>query len=158
MFVIIGIYNLVDSIIKPQNLTFTNNVNMPYTIILIILTLIMSIQLIVFLFRIAKNKTLELLKRIPAGIGCAVVSLSLAVSLFLLPYFWVFGFEPEHFVTKDGKQMVAYVNSFLQVKVEYYDYENPFIRGNQLRLEENYGNGGYDPFEQDKMPEVKNYF
>lgn len=156
MFVIIGIYNLVDSIIKPKKFTFTNNVNMPYTIILIILTLVISIQVIVFLFRVAKNKALELLKRIPAGIGCTVVSLLLAVSLFLLPYCWVFGFEPEHFVTKDGKQMVAYVNSFLQVNVDYYDYKNPFVRGTRLKLEEDYGNGGYDPFEQDEMPKVKN--
>lgn len=37
--------------------------------------------------------------------------------------------------------MVAYVNSFLKGDVEYYDYKNPFVRGTQLRLEENKGVG-----------------
>ncbi len=157
MFVIIATYNLIAFMLKPKGLTFTNNVNMPYTILLIIFTLVMFIQVIVFLYRIAKNKALVRLIRIPSGIGCAVIALLLAVSLLFLPYFWVFGFEPEHFVTKDGKQMAAYVNSFLQVEVDYYDYKNLFVRGSKLKIREDYGNGGYDPFEQDKMPKVKRY-
>ncbi len=53
--------------------------------------------------------------------------------------------------------MVAYVNSFLEVNVNYYDYVNQFVRGNRLKINENYGNGGYDPFKQDEMPTVKRY-
>lgn len=46
--------------------------------------------------------------------------------------------------------MVAYVDSFLQVEVKYYDYINPFIRGNKIRIYEDYGSGGFDPFEKDE--------
>ncbi|HAT4320535.1 TPA: hypothetical protein I9071_001655 [Clostridium perfringens] len=35
---------------------------------------------------------------------------------------------------------------FLEVRVEYYDYINPFIRGNKIRIEYDYGDGGYDQF------------
>ncbi|WP_415277633.1 hypothetical protein [Clostridium perfringens] len=56
----------------------------------------------------------------------------------------------EHFVEKDGKKMVARVNSFMKVYVEYYDYINPVIRGNKIKIEEDYGEGGYDPFEADE--------
>lgn len=49
---------------------------------------------------------------------------------------------------KDGKKMVARVNSFMKVRVEYYDYINPFVRGNKMKIEEDYGEGGYDPFEE----------
>ena len=49
------------------------------------------------------------------------------------------------------------VNSFLQVRVAYYDYVNCFVRGNQVRISEDYGSGGYDPFEIDKMPSPQKY-
>jgi len=62
MFVIIGIYNLVDSVIKPQNLTYTNNANMPYAIILIILTLVMSIQVIVFFIPNCEEQSFRTIK------------------------------------------------------------------------------------------------
>ncbi|MEG2788351.1 MAG: hypothetical protein RR942_11105 [Romboutsia sp.] len=53
--------------------------------------------------------------------------------------------------------MVACVNSFLQVNVDYYDYVNKFVRGNKLKINEDYGNGGYDPFQSNQMPEVERY-
>lgn len=54
--------------------------------------------------------------------------------------------------------MVACVNSFLQVRVAYYDYVNCFVRGNQVRISEDYGSGGYDPFEIDKCHHHKNIY
>lgn len=52
--------------------------------------------------------------------------------------------------------MVAYVDSFLQVNVYYYDYKNAFVHGG-MRAREDYGNGGYDPFDRNEMPNVKHY-
>ena len=54
---------------------------------------------------------------------------------------------PEHIVRKDGKKYVAYVNGFLRTYVYYYDYKNIFVVGNQKRIEEDYGKGGFDPIE-----------
>lgn len=63
-------------------------------------------------------------------------------------YFWgAFCYTPEHVIEKDGKKYVAYVNGFLRTYVYYYDYKNIFIVGNQKRIEEYYGKGGFDPIE-----------
>mgnify|MGYP004640759085 FL=1 len=72
--------------------------------------------------------------------------------LFLLStpiiyFFWVFGYTPEHVVEKDGKKFVAYVSGFKRTYVNYYDYKNIFVVGNQKRIEEYYGKGGFDPIE-----------
>lgn len=53
--------------------------------------------------------------------------------------------RPEHIVTRNGIKMVASVNSFLDVKVYYYQYKNWLFYGRQLG-HEYYGSGGYDPF------------
>lgn len=66
-------------------------------------------------------------------------------------------YNPEHIIEKENKKMVACVKSFLQVRVAYYDYVNCFVRGNQVRISEDYGSGGYDPFEIDKMPSPQKY-
>lgn len=55
--------------------------------------------------------------------------------------------KPEHVIEKDNHKYVAYVNSFLDVEVEYYDYINALLEGNTLKIKEYYGKGGYDPFD-----------
>lgn len=55
--------------------------------------------------------------------------------------------NPEHVIEKDGKKYVAEVRAFLHVDVYYYDYINPFMRGNKEKIHEFYGDGGYDPFD-----------
>ena len=72
--------------------------------------------------------------------------------LFLLStpiiyFFGVFGYTLEHVVEKDGKKFVAYVSGFKRTYVNYYDYKNIFVVGNQKRIEEYYGKGGFDPIE-----------
>ena len=44
--------------------------------------------------------------------------------------------------------MVAVVNSFLQVTVGYHVYQNFLTMGKDIVIYEDYGNGGYDPFEK----------
>ena len=63
-----------------------------------------------------------------------------------------FSHEPEHVVLRDGQKMLAVVNSFLDVTVEYHAYENAFLMGKQTLINEYYGSGGYDPFEREERP------
>lgn len=72
--------------------------------------------------------------------------------LFLLStpiiyFFEVSGYTPEHVVEKDGKKFVAYASGFKRTYVNYYDYKNIFVVGDQKRIEEYYGKGGFDPIE-----------
>ena len=61
---------------------------------------------------------------------------------------FVFSMKPEHVMDRDGTRMVAVVNSFLQVTVGYHVYQNFLIMGKDIVIYEDYGNGGYDPFEE----------
>lgn len=63
-----------------------------------------------------------------------------------------FSHEPEHVVQRGGQKMVAVVNSFLDVYVDYHAYRNAFIMGKQPLICEYYGSGGYDPFEREERP------
>ena len=87
--------------------------------------------------------------RILCKIGILLIVLSIGSYIFIGFVLYAFT-DPEHIVEKNGKKMVAIVNSFLQVRVGYYDYINPFVRDNKLRIYEDYGNGGYDPFDSNE--------
>lgn len=67
----------------------------------------------------------------------------------------VFSHSPEYVVERDGQKMLAVVNSFLDVNVDYHMYKNAFFMGKDLCISEYYGSGGYDPFEEDPMPTPK---
>jgi hypothetical protein len=137
-----------------NNLAFMNSVVNIFIFISAILILSIFIQTIIILYSAAKKATIKLPIRFLAGLGTVFVSASIII--FLLYGFVAFAFrhKPEYIIEKDGKQMVAYVDSFLQVNVNYYDYVNPFVRGDQIKINEYYGKGGYDPFKLDKMPPV----
>lgn len=78
-------------------------------------------------------------------IGTVIILLLLSTpAIFFLG---AFSYMPEHIVRKDGKKYVAHVNGFLRTYVYYYDYKNIFVVGNQKRIEEDYGKGGFDPIE-----------
>ena len=89
------------------------------------------------LFKI-KKKGLKILLSLVFIIGLIVIS----------PYVLLisaFAYQPEHIVEKDDKKMVAYVNGFMDTYVTYYDYKGFLLVGNQLRIKEYYGQGGFDP-------------
>ncbi|WP_207716466.1 hypothetical protein [Clostridium beijerinckii] len=134
---LISIYMLLEYIIlRLINLAFMSNV----------------VHIFVSIFAI-----LIMLILIKSGIGNVAVFISVII-LFIFGYLvFAFTYRPEHIVEKDGKQMVAYVDSFLDVHIYYYDYINPIVRGSQLKIYENYGSGGYDPFDREEMPVVKQY-
>ena len=56
---------------------------------------------------------------------------------------------PEHVVEKDNKKYVAYVYSWLDTRVKYYDYVNFFLMGNTKRIEDFYNNVGRDVLAED---------
>lgn len=82
---------------------------------------------------------------------CVGAALSWGMLQFGLLGF-VFSHTPEHVVLRDGQKMLAVVNSFLDVTVEYHAYENAFLMGKQTLICEYYGSGGYDPFEREERP------
>ncbi len=85
----------------------------------------------------------KVLRKVLIGIVIILLLLSTPAIFFL----GAFSYTPEHIVRKDGKKYVAYVNGFLRTYVYYYDYKNIFVVGNQKRIEEDYGKGGFDPIE-----------
>lgn len=85
----------------------------------------------------------KILRNVLIGIVIILLLLSTPAIFFL----GAFSYMPEHIVRKDGKNYVAYVNGFLRTYVYYYDYKNIFVVGNQKRIEEDYGKGGFDPIE-----------
>ena len=54
----------------------------------------------------------------------------------IIYFFGVFGYTPEHVVEKNGQKFVAYVSGFKRTYVNYYDYKNIFVVGNQKRKEQ----------------------
>jgi len=126
-----------------------------FTAIFTILTLSISIPIIIDLYNFAKKKETKLQIRIISGIGSIIIAVITSILLIYGFVVFVFTYEPEYIIEKNRKPMVAYVNSFLEVNVSYYDYVNRFVRGNRLKISESYGKGGYDPFKSDELPTVE---
>ncbi|MFD2610821.1 hypothetical protein ACFSUF_00120 [Paenibacillus gansuensis] len=55
----------------------------------------------------------------------------------------------EQIVERNGTKMLAEVSAFLDVNVYYYDYKNWFVRSGKYRIDEWYGNGGYNPLKNE---------
>ena len=109
--------------------------------------IILCIGYIVGIFqflRKIKNKNKILCKLVPVftTLFYMLIFLSIPIIIFIV----IFGHKPEHIVKKENKKYVAYVYAFLDVNVYYYDYINFFLRGSNPIMNEDYGNGGYDPF------------
>lgn len=154
---LLTVYELSKRALSILHLAYRNTVNYSVYAVLTVVTLIICIQMILFLFRQARQKQREMAIRFLSVIGIAVIVIVLAFASLSGFIHGVFGHHPEHVVEKDGKVLLARVDSFLQVEVRYYDHVNAFVRGSQIRIEEDYGNGGYDPFEREELPEVQRY-
>lgn len=121
------------------DLMFREWVYIASAILLIIGFIIGSIQLLL------KIK----IKKIRISFLCVFIILLLLSSpaLYLVA---VLGYTPEHVVEKDEVKYVAYVGGLMTTKVYYYDYKNFIIAGKQQRIVEDYGNGEFDPIEENK--------
>jgi|GEM_PF-1753727 len=96
-------------------------------------------------------------QKVLAAGGIAVALSGAAVLGISVLFGSAFAYDPEHVIEKYDQKMVAYVDSFLKVHVEYHEYKNFIVCGYTVIGTEFYGNGGYDPFERDPMPEPKTY-
>ncbi len=84
------------------------------------------------------------------------IAICLACITFFLAIFGAFyiAFLPsehivaEHLLKKDKKQMVGYVRAFLRTEVDYYEYYNVFFRSKYKSIVDDYGKGGFNPFEE----------
>ncbi|MDK0920054.1 hypothetical protein P5F52_14930 [Clostridium perfringens] len=143
LFFIILVYRFSEYILRLNNLTFLNSFNAILGIIFTVVLFSILIQIIIFLYYFTER----------SFIATTLISLIIGVCMIVYSIVGLSSYAfagQEHFVEKDGKKMVARVNSFMKVYVEYYDYINPVIRGNKIKIEEDYGEGGYDPFEADE--------
>ncbi len=109
---------------------------------------------------ITKSKKVKIIVFITSIIIVIAITM---VQIFLKPsmgLILVFLYRPEHIVWKDGNRYVAHVSSFFEVHVSYYDYMGPFLMGNTKKIYENYGKGGYDPFDgkHDKTKPIQSYY
>lgn len=84
------------------------------------------------------------------GIRLISVLLSFAL-MFAALIISMIAYRPEHEVQENGVRMVARVNAFLDVYVDYYEYHGFLFYGQKLGSEY-YGSGGYDPFERQEKP------
>ncbi|WWU64666.1 hypothetical protein QJR26_16915 [Clostridium baratii] len=148
LFCIVLVYKVLEYKLKVNNLTFLNSVNTIFGVTFSVLLFSLLIQIIIFIYYLTNRNTL------------VTTSISLVIAGFVLVYLW-FGAiawaftESEHIVEKDGKKMVAYVSSFMKTRVEYYDYINLFVRGNKIKIYEDYGDFTGDPFiENEKLKPV----
>lgn len=127
----------------------------------VIIGILFFVGLIIGIVQTTKNSK----KTSTKIIMTAVITFVLTVTLIFAPL-WLFiaaalVFHPEHIIEKDNQKYVAEVRSFLDVYVYYYDYINPFVQGNTIRIREYYGDGGYDPFDgehNDYKPESTTYY
>lgn len=74
----------------------------------------------------------------------SVISLFAARWLALVALFSLS--DKEHVVERDGETYLARVEGFLETDVYYYDYKGFLLQGKRALIEENYGNGSFDPF------------
>lgn len=96
--------------------------------------------------------TIQIIRNKSKKVKMVFVCIGVCIAIFLA-FYWhmilfiiMLSYSPEHIISKDGNKYVAYVNSFLSVNVEYCDYINWFLVGNKVKIYEDYGKGGYDPF------------
>lgn len=153
LFLIIIVYKASEYILNLNNLGFLNITKFIITSIFTILLILLLIQIISFVYYFTNKNII------------VTTCLSLILSIGMIIYLWLgvisYAFsEKEHFVEKDSKKMVACVNSFMTVRVEYYDYINSFVRGSKIKIEEDYGEGGYDPFDSKEqiLPKKSIYY
>ena len=73
-----------------------------------------------------------------------------AICLIPLTYICIlifaFTYKPMHIVEKDGIKCVAYVRAFLRVYVDYYEYRNPLITGDEVLFTDYFGKADLNPF------------
>lgn len=80
---------------------------------------------------------------------CTVSIMGLIIMCSPIIILFIAFLPPEHVVERDNKKYVAYVYSWLDTRVEYYDYINFWLVGKTKRIEDFYNNVGRDVLAKD---------
>lgn len=118
-----------------------------------------GISIAILVFWIGRSLFWKNKEQIPRGIRilratfCVIYCGGIIVAIGIGFLSSVFFYSPEHIVEQNGTRMVASVHSFLQETVYYYEYKNVLFRGTEQIGWKDYGNGGGDPFQQEKEPQ-----
>lgn len=149
----------VVGVLQHYGLMFRAWIRTSFFAILALLGLALSCGIIYTLANLFSHPQKQRKKRIAQKILSASGSIAVLLctgALEIVSIFgWTFAYEPEYLVNKNGQKMVAYVNSFVEVYVDYHEYKNFLVCGYNVIGEEWYGSGGYDPFTLDPVPEPK---
>lgn len=147
------IFILSRKLLNTMGMQYRQNVNY-LSIILILIGIISGVTQI---FMTSKSKSLKICIIIFAILIVGImllISPIILLSIALLP--------PEHIVGKEDKKYVAYVYSWHDTRVEYYDYINFLLMGNVERIEEFYHNVSRDVLAKDAKelftPTYTNYY
>lgn len=89
---------------------------------------------------------LKIRKNCVKYVAICVEAICLIPLTYICIFLFAFTYKPMHIVEKDGIKCVAYVRAFLQVYVDYYEYKNPLITGDEVLFTDCFGKGGFDPF------------
>ena len=80
---------------------------------------------------------------------CSVFIMGLIIMCSPIILLFIAFLPPEHVVERDNKKYVAYVYSWLDTRVEYYDYINFWLVGKTKRIEDFYNDVGRDVLAKD---------
>lgn len=148
------VYSITSIILSSLKLAFTHYVT--YSIVVICYVFLVSsiVQIIILLFKLVFKKGNKAFIRIVSGISSSIITVIFVTILMYTPMTAAFLYKPAHIVQKEGKTMEIYVDAYMQKELYYYDYKNFFIRGNQVKIYEDCGSGGSDPFKNGGIPYV----
>ena len=107
---------------------------------------VIVIGLISGLIQIAHKSQSKIVK-VSVGLSMTVLVVLGTIFVQIILLLYVAYFPPEHVVEKENGKMVGYVYGFLRTRVDYYEYINFFLRGENIEFSEDYGKGGFDPIE-----------
>lgn len=117
------------------------------------LSMIYSSSIIIVIGLIAGM--IQLFRKKGKIVRSVIIAICIGIIIFCL-LFWqiillvlAFLYTPEHVVEKENKKYVAHVYSWLDTRVEYYDYINFFAMGNEIKFIEYYNNVGKDVLADD---------
>ena len=85
-------------------------------------------------------------------IGIIPIIILILLFMPIVGFIAIFNYKPEHITVLDNKKYVAVVTSFLNVDVDYYDYYGIFLMGTKVLVHGDFGEGGYDPFDNPTTP------
>lgn len=84
-------------------------------------------------------------KKVKSGISIILIIIEIIAILIMTFFLFPLAIDKETIVDKDGIKMVQQTHENLSNKyINYYKYENPFVRKNVIRIHQQHGNYTHD--------------